>query len=51
MKYLDEYRDEALATKIVEEIRRSRDQALGADGSLRRSDPRDREVRDRSAFA
>ena len=51
MKYLDEYRDERIAQKIVDEIRRTRDAAVGDDGSLRRADALHREVRPRLAAA
>ena len=47
MKYLDEYRDHKMAKKLVDEIRRSRDQAVGDHGGLRRADALDREVRAR----
>ena len=47
MKYLDEYRDETLAQKIVGEIRRTGDETVGVDGSLRRADAYHRQIRHR----
>ena len=51
MKFLDEYRDEALATKIVDETSSHSHQAMGVDGSLRRTNAHHRQVWDRPFVA
>jgi hypothetical protein len=45
MKYLSEYRDARLVLAVIEEIRRTGDAPLGADGDLRRPNALDRSAR------